>query len=69
MYLTEDTPTVLSLGKLCEEIGYDYHWTSGQKQHFIKNSERCTIHCPWFIDEFLRLHPNLLLLHLHRRIL
>ena len=31
--LLEDTPAVLSLGKLCEDHGYSYHWTSGQKPH------------------------------------
>ena len=34
--LLEDTPAVLSLGKLCEDHGYTYHWTSGQKPHLIK---------------------------------
>ena len=29
--LLEQTPAVLSLGKLCEDYGYTYHWTSGQK--------------------------------------
>ena len=29
--LLEETPTVLSLGKLCEDHGYTYHWTSGHK--------------------------------------
>ena len=29
--LHEDTPAVLSLGKLCEDHGYSYEWTSGQK--------------------------------------
>ena len=28
--LLEETPAVLSLGKLCEDHGYSYHWTSGQ---------------------------------------
>ena len=28
--LLEETPAVLSLGKLCEDHGYTYHWTSGQ---------------------------------------
>ena len=31
--LLEDTPAVSSLGKLCEDHGYNYHWTSGQKPH------------------------------------
>ena len=29
--LLEETPAVLSLGKLCEDHGYTYHWTSGTK--------------------------------------
>ena len=29
--LLEDTPAVLSLGKLCEEYGYSYEWVSGQE--------------------------------------
>ena len=41
--LLENTPAVLSLGKLCEESGYSYHWTSGQKPHLIKNGKK--IHC------------------------
>ena len=27
--LLENTPAVLSLGKLCEEFWHSYHWTSG----------------------------------------
>ena len=38
--LLEDTPAVLSLGKLCEDHGYNYHWTSGQKPHLIKNDRK-----------------------------
>ena len=30
--LLEDTPAILSLGKLCEE-GHSYEWASGQKPH------------------------------------
>ena len=30
MFLKE-TPAVLSFGELCEDHGYTYHWTSGQK--------------------------------------
>ena len=29
--LLEDTPAVLSLGKLCGENGYSYEWINGQK--------------------------------------
>ena len=38
--LLEETPAVLSLGKLCEDHGYTYHWTSGQKPHLIRNGKR-----------------------------
>ena len=31
--LLEETPAVFSLAKLCEDHGYTYHWTSGQKTH------------------------------------
>ena len=33
----DDTPAVLSLGKLCDENGYSYEWINGQKPHLIKN--------------------------------
>ena len=38
--LLEDTLAVLSLGKLCEEHGYSYEWTSGQLPHLIKNDRK-----------------------------
>ena len=31
--LIEETPAALSLGKLCVDHGFSYHWTSGQKLH------------------------------------
>ena len=37
MEVLEDTPAVLSLGKLCDEHGYSYEWITGQKPHLIKN--------------------------------
>ena len=36
----EDTPAVLSLGELCDDHGYSYEWTNGQKPSLIKN--RCS---------------------------
>ena len=36
----ENTPAVLSLGKLCDENGYPYEWINGQKPHLIKNGIR-----------------------------
>ena len=38
--LLQETPAVLSLGKLCEEHGYTYHWKSGQNLQLIKNGKR-----------------------------
>ena len=38
--LLEETPAVLSLGKLCEDHGYTYQWTSGQKPHLTKKGKR-----------------------------
>ena len=36
--LLEDTLVVLSRGQLCENHGYSYHWTSGQKPQRIEDS-------------------------------
>ena len=36
----ENTPAVLSLGKLCDENGYSYEWINGHKPHLIKNGIR-----------------------------
>ena len=36
----ENTPAVLSLGKLCDENGYSYEWLNGQKPHLIKDGIR-----------------------------
>ena len=35
--LLEETPAVLSPGKLCEDHGYSYEWVSGQKPRLIKD--------------------------------
>ena len=60
--LLEEIPAVLSLGKLCEELGYSHHWTSGEKPHLIKNvTIRRTLVYPRVPL------PHLLLVHLHRR--
>ena len=40
MKVLENTPAVLSLGKLCDEHGYSYEWINGQKPHIIKNGIR-----------------------------
>ena len=40
MKVLENTPAVLSLGKLCGENGYSYEWINGQKPHLIKDGIR-----------------------------
>ena len=40
MKVIENTPAVLSLGKLCNENGYSYEWINGQKPHLIKDGIR-----------------------------
>ena len=40
MKLLEDTPGVISLGKLSDEQGYSYEWINGQKPHLTQNGVR-----------------------------
>ena len=40
MKVLENTPAVLSLGKLCDENGYSYEWINCQKPHLIKEGIR-----------------------------
>ena len=37
--LLEETPAVLSLGKLCEDHGYSYEWVNGQKPRLTKEGK------------------------------
>ena len=43
MKVLENTPAVLSLGKLCDEHGYSYEWINGQKPHLIKELDSDTM--------------------------
>ena len=45
----ENTPAVLSLGKLCDEHGYSYEWINGQKPHLIKKGIRIQCNTENFI--------------------
>ena len=40
LFVTVTLPAVLSLGKLWEDRGYTYHWTSGQIPHLTKKGKR-----------------------------
>ena len=53
MKVPENTPAVLSLGKLCDENGYSYEWINGQKPHLSKtgfgySATRRTSFLSWF---------------------
>ena len=66
MKVLEDTPAVLSLGKLCDENGYSYEWINGQKPHLIKtgfgyNVTRKAPFRSWFQACQRVLHPVLIL--------
>ena len=49
MRVLENTPAVLSLGKLCDENGYSYEWINGQKPHLIKNGTRIPCNTKKFV--------------------
>ena len=58
--LLENTLAVLSLGKLCEEFGYSFHWTrttshQERQENSLRHIKSCTIRRTWFINEFLYL--------------
>ena len=40
MKVLDNTPAVLSLGKLCDENGYSYEWINGQQPHLIKKKKK-----------------------------
>ena len=50
MKVLENTPAVLSLGKLCDENGYSYEWINGQKPHLIKNGIRIICNTENFVS-------------------
>ena len=43
MQVHENTPAVLSLGKLCDENGYSYEWINGQKPRLIQKRDSDTV--------------------------
>ena len=45
MKLFEDTPAVLSLGKLFDEHGYSYEWINGQKTTSHQKRYSSTVQC------------------------
>ena len=51
MKVLDNTPAVLSLGKLCDENGYSYEWINGQKQHLIKDGIRIICNTENFVTD------------------
>ena len=49
MKVIENTPAVLSLGRLCDENRYSYEWINGQKPHLIKNGIRIPCNTEKFV--------------------
>ena len=39
-YVVEDSPTLISLGKLCTESGYDFIWKAGQVPFLRKDGKK-----------------------------
>ena len=51
--LLQDTPAVLSLGKLCEDHGHSYHWAGGQKPQLIKSGRRIKCNTANYVPIFV----------------
>ena len=69
--LLEETPAVLSLGKLCDDHGYTHNWTSSQKPLLTKNGKKIDCNISNYVPVYQRVplqHPHLLH-NLHHRIL
>ena len=49
MKVLENTPAVLSIGKLCDENGCSYEWINGQKPHLIKDGIRIICNTETFV--------------------
>ena len=73
--LLEETPAVLSLGRLCKDHWFSNHWTSGgQKPHLTKNDKKINCNTANYVPSLAcrrvpPLHLHLVLHHLHRRLL
>ena len=71
MKVLENTPAVLSLGKLCDENGYSYEWINGQKPHLIKDGIRIICNTENFVPSWFQAGqvPPRHLHQLHRHLL
>ena len=60
MKVLEDTPAVLSPGKLCDEHGYSSEWINGQKPHLIKNGIRIQCNTENFVPIVVPVYQRVL---------
>ena len=58
--LLEETPAVLSLGKLCEDHGYCYEWVSGQKPRLTKEVKTIACKTDNFVPLLFQGYPPVL---------
>ena len=54
MKVLDNTPAVLSLGKLCDENGYSYEWINGHQPHLNKNGIRIICNTENFVPIVVR---------------
>ena len=66
--LLEDTLAVLSLGKLCEDHGYSFEWTSGQKPQLIKDGRRLKSSTENYVPIVVLVYGQALQVQLHRHL-
>ena len=58
--LLEETPAVLSLGKLCEDHGYSYEWVCGQKPRLTKEGKTLVCKTDNFVPLVVPWYPQVL---------
>ena len=68
MFLTlkvlENTPAVLSLGKLFDKNGYSHEWINGQKPHLIKDGIQMICNTEYFVSRLVKFFRRVILLHI-----
>ena len=63
--LLEETPAVLPLGKLSEDLGYTNHWTNGQKTHLAKIGKKIDCNIANYVPLVVLVCRRVPSLHLH----
>ena len=58
MKVLDNTPAVLSLGKLCDENGYSYEWIKSQKPHLSQDGIRIICNTENFVPIVVKVLPR-----------